>query len=436
MLNIQTHITQLESYLDYLKSQSGLTTPDIFLHNTLSWGLCMKGSIRTKEKCPKCGKSFENIDNRLLICKDHFTIPTRYFIDLYWHGRQLKIYSDSNGRILNNYELASRLLTEIRQKIDKPGKFDPADYVAKRYQAMQFSDYARKWVYRYKEMYIRKEISKITWAQKKSYTDALFIPFFKNYDIRDIKTGDIEDFYFSLSPDYETITKKIIMNILNTLFRYAKRRKDIKEMPDFPAINSEEKKIRWIDEETQDRIYGQIPDRYKPIFLFMIRQGVRPGEARALRYEDMDRKARIVTIQRTFSGSDIKENTKTNRIRILPLAEDVYEMICKNDSIAGFVFTTHCGNPFVNNRYIRRIWTKAVKDAGLEHISMYNGTRHSFASQAVNRGVPLNLIQDFLGHTTQTMTRRYAHIDIEGLKLVIDKKAKILRMKEGNKNGG
>lgn len=427
MHNLQTHITQLESYLDYLKSKSDLTSLDVILHNNTSWGLCMMGSIRTKEKCPVCNKLFENVDNRLLICKEHFTIPTRYFIDLYWNSRQRKIYSDNDGQVLNNYEIAIRVLTEIRQRIKKH-TFDPADYVAKKYRSMQFSDYVRKWIYRYREMYKRKEVSKITWIAKKNYSESRYIPFFGKYDIRDIRTGDIEDFYFSLSNKLLPNTKKAIMKELRTLFRYAKKRHDIKEMPDFPSISIPEKKILWIDEQTQEKILNHIPDNHKDIFLFMFRQGVRPGEVRALRYEDIDRRARTVTIQRTFSDNDYKEYTKTKNIRILPLDTDVYNMICSKDAITGFVFTHH-EKPYVTNNAIRKAWNKAVMAAGLEHISMYNGTRHSFASQAVNRGVPLNLIQDFLGHTTQTMTRRYAHIDTEGLKIVIDKKTKVLRMK-------
>ncbi len=425
--NIQTQINQLESYLSYLRSQTDLTLSNVIIHNIPVWGLCMRGTIRTKEKCPVCQKPFENIDNKLLICKEHFTIPSRYFIDICWNGRQRKIYSDNDGQVLNNYEIANRVLTEIRQQIKKHS-FDPADYVKKSYQALRFIDYARKWIHKYKEMYNRGEVSQNTWRQKKNITERHFIPFFKNYDIRDIRNGDIEDFYFNLPTDLEPITKKIIMNILKTLFRYAKRRKDIKEIPDFPETKINEKKIKWIDEETQGRIYEQIPDHYKPIFLFMMRQGVRPGEARALRYEDIDRKARTVTIQRAFSDNDLREKTKTGNIRVLPLDDTIYEMIHKRDAISGFIFVGKRGNPFKQTCYLDRIWTNAVKKAGLEHISLYNGTRHSFASQAVNRGVPLNLIQDFLGHTSQKMTRRYAHIDTQGLELVI-KKAKILRTK-------
>lgn len=428
MFNIQAQINQLESYLDYLYSQSSLTSDAVKIHNAPSWGLCMIGTIRTKDKCPVCNKSFENIADKLLICKEHYTIPTRYFIDLYWNGKQRKIYSDNDGQVLNNYEIANRVLTEIRQRIKKH-RFDPADYVKKNYQALQFPDYIRKWVYRYREMYKRGEVSKITYTSKKYYSESLFIPFFKNYDIRDIRTGDIDDFCFSLSKNLSKETKKDIIKIIKTLFRYAKKRRDIKELPDFPEIKTNEKKVNWIDEQTQEIILYHISDQHKPIFLFMFKQGVRPGEARALKYEDIDRKARTVTIHRTFSDNDYKEYTKTGRIRVLPLDDDVYNMLCSRDAITGFVFTHHDGKPYLTNNGIRKVWNRALKKAGMKHITMYNGTRHSFASQAVNRGVPLNLIQDFLGHTTQRMTRRYAHIDIEGLRLVL-KKTKILTMKK------
>jgi integrase len=36
--------------------------------------------------------------------------------------------------------------------------------------------------------------------------------------------------------------------------------------------------------------------------------------------------------------------------------------------------------------------------------------RHSFASQLVSAGVPLRQVQDWLGHSTITMTMRYSHL--------------------------
>ncbi|MGA1841196.1 MAG: tyrosine-type recombinase/integrase [bacterium] len=73
---------------------------------------------------------------------------------------------------------------------------------------------------------------------------------------------------------------------------------------------------------------------------------------------------------------------------------------------------------YKDSSILTKIWNRAVKEASFENIKLYAGTRHSFASQAVNRGVPLNLIQSFLGHTHQSTTKRYAHLDTQGLKIV------------------
>ena len=41
---------------------------------------------------------------------------------------------------------------------------------------------------------------------------------------------------------------------------------------------------------------------------------------------------------------------------------------------------------------------------------MYEGTKHDFASDAIGRGVDLYRLRDFLGHTDQRSTKRYAKL--------------------------
>lgn len=94
---------------------------------------------------------------------------------------------------------------------------------------------------------------------------------------------------------------------------------NIKEIPDFPKIEKGEDKTVWLEDGIQKRIIEHIPEKHRPIFLFMIRQGVRPSEARALHFEDIDRKNKTITICRNFSGKEYKEWTKTKKIRVLPL---------------------------------------------------------------------------------------------------------------------
>lgn len=418
-----------------LSELKSIPIPDLTLffslmHNAQGDNLSMRGKIRTKEKCPKCGQSFEDI-GWTFICKEHFTTPNRYFIDIPWKGKQHKIYSDNDGRVLNSYELAKRVLIEIRQKIDKPNySFDPADYVAKKYTLLRFDSYARIWVQKYYDQYQRNEKSKSTWSNRQNHVEKYFIPFFKTIDIREIRTGDIEDFYFSLPIELKIRTKQGIMKSLIALFNYAKRRHDIKNMPDFPEIKAPEPITHWIDEDSQDRIYAEISPDHQPIFLFMMRQGVRPGEARALHFEDIDWKNKTVTICRAFSENELKEYTKGKNVRILPLDDDVYQMFSGMNMIRGFVFQQKNGQPYSWNWTLRDIWNKACKKAGFGHIKLKDGTRHSFASQAANRGVPLYLIQWFLGHKGPITTQRYTHLVDRGLKIVLRPEAKVIRIRE------
>jgi len=54
-------------------------------------------------------------------------------------------------------------------------------------------------------------------------------------------------------------------------------------------------------------------------------------------------------------------------------------------------------------------------------ISFYQRTRHSSATEAANR-VGMDKVQEFLGHTKSAMTKRYAKMNVNGLRQVLREK--------------
>jgi hypothetical protein len=60
-----------------------------------------------------------------------------------------------------------------------------------------------------------------------------------------------------------------------------------------------------------------------------------------------------------------------------------------------------------------------LKKAELRHIGWHT-LRHTFASHLATRGVPLNAVQQLMGHSTITTTMRYAHLAPSTLRAAID----------------
>jgi integrase len=69
------------------------------------------------------------------------------------------------------------------------------------------------------------------------------------------------------------------------------------------------------------------------------------------------------------------------------------------------------GKEVPSNRTYQAI-KRAVKRSGVPDRGTYNHSlRHSFATWAVNRGVPLSIVARWMGHTSTQQTERYAHAD-------------------------
>ena len=51
-----------------------------------------------------------------------------------------------------------------------------------------------------------------------------------------------------------------------------------------------------------------------------------------------------------------------------------------------------------------------MKRAELPEIGLYEGTKHTMATDAIRRGVPERHLQRFLGHASIESTRRYARL--------------------------
>jgi integrase len=206
------------------------------------------------------------------------------------------------------------------------------------------------------------------------------------------------------------------------MLRDAKEWKEIQEVPSFPGVKIPEAEIRIIDLDEQDKIINAVPDPMdRAYLLFTAREMVRPSETRALQWADLDLKHDRVIIRRHFSLSELRPATKSGRIKRLPLDGEVKQALLS--------LPRHIGSPFVfwkgkqgkpfSESWARKLWKRTAKEMGID-ISFYCGTRHSSATEAVDR-VGLDATQEFLDHATQKMTRRYVKQNPDRLRKVLRK---------------
>ncbi len=389
--------------------------------------LCMKGTIRTKERCPKCEEKFAG---HPLACPKCLTKPNRYYIDLYQarFGR-IKIYSDKTGLALDSHERANRVLESIRYEIDQH-IFDPARYIAANIKDFRFEVRVEGW---YQSKF--KEVEKGNLAESytsklRLYIDKYYLSFFKGMDVRDIRTFHIQQFYEQLP---STKSLKYLKNILcglkhflNTLHRF----EYIAQKPIFPVIQVNQVTPKWIDYETQLKALESIPFEDRPIFAFLMFQGVRPGEACALKVKDLNFKERYVLISRTFSYGKLRERVKSkvSRPRLInPALLSMLTDLCKDKFPENFVFINPRTRTFYSDEALFRIWDKVRKQLNID-ITLYEGTRHSLASIAVCNGASLNAIKDVLGHTDIRTTLKYAHSNLESQKVVFQIPEKVVQI--------
>jgi integrase/recombinase XerD len=103
---------------------------------------------------------------------------------------------------------------------------------------------------------------------------------------------------------------------------------------------------------------------------------------------------------------------KLHNDRYIPLHPHLVELLTdwtsQHDDHGTGRLLTRTGQPLTVSR-IARIVTRVANDAGLGHVHPHQ-LRHTFATQAVNRGMRIEAIGAMLGHRTLRMTLIYARI--------------------------
>ena len=135
--------------------------------------------------------------------------------------------------------------------------------------------------------------------------------------------------------------------------------------------------------------------------------GLRLGELRALRWQDVDLEVGELRVRQGVSRGKVSTpKTKKSR-RTVPLASSLVDALRSHQHDRGeLVFCRDDGTMFTKNS-CRRPIQRACARAGIPTIGWHR-LRHTFATHLVASGTHLKVIQELLGYRTYKMTARYA----------------------------
>ncbi len=374
-------------------------------------------------KCPGCDSYFVCIDERGFLCPDCHTTPHRFYLDIHYRGKRVRVFCDRQGKPLDTNQRAYDLLAHINCEIES-NRFDPSIYV----KAEQKELYASVKL----DEYFNHKIDSIAPSYQTDFKRYINIAkeFFGIGDVREIRKIDIINYQKYLQVNFKVSNKTIknIVDVFKAFLNYLKNDLElINVVPNFPDIEIDTKPFKWLSQEDQISLFELVPDKHKPIFGFLMLHGCRPSEARALKNKNVDLKNNIITISATFSGNVYREKRKGKRSRpvTIPIHPELYGYISTsvlNNLPEAFVFINPTTGKYYHKNTLQKIWNNVRVTAGIDKgLRLYDATRHSFASNLVNSGSTIYKVSKLLGHSSVKMTEKYAHSGVENLRTDIQK---------------
>lgn len=267
-----------------------------------------------------------------------------------------------------------------------------------------FESYSAIWM----KTYVRNNNKASEQYKKDRILKKHLLPYFGKLQVDKITHSKIEEYKASKIDKQAPKTTNNQLAVLSKCLRCAYEELEIENK--FPKIVMNrivDKEVRFLSLEESEHLIKHADGIWKEMILVALHTGLRLGEILALDWHDVNFVNKTISVRRSmYRGTP--GPTKNYNVRGVSLTDDVFRVLATRKNKDGFVFIDDDGNAIKHDRAISNIH-RICRIAGIRDIT-WHGLRHTFASHLVMAGVPMRYIQDLLGHSSEKMTRRYAHL--------------------------
>lgn len=333
-----------------------------------------------------------------------------WWVRIRWDGRLIRRSTGTGSK-----ELARRIESKIQSEIIEGRWFnrEPAETVL----------FKEAW-----EKYMREEAR---YKSEGTYQRAIgcaknFLPCIGDLTLSEITPAVLSAYKTKrLEEGVKTGTVVKELQFIRRVFSLSKREWRLIDQNPFeffkmPAVNDQ--RVRFLRPGEFERLLKGCPSWLKPIVILARYTGMRQGNILSLTWSQVDLQGRVIHL----------DNTKNRQRLSMPLADTPFNVLAtmKGNKVryldCPFVFHEN-GKPYRREK-VTMAFVRACRRAGITDFRFHD-LRHDFASNLVQRGNDLYIVQHLLGHRDGRMTQRYAHLRIENLREAVR------TLEEGHKKG-
>ena len=323
-------------------------------------------------------------------------------------------YADNSGRRIrestktSNKTEALKALS-VRKAEVAQGKFS----IEKSKPAPGFQKFAKVYLDEY------AKVNKRSWVNDEIALRKHLIPFFGNRSLDRIAEIDVQRYKRSreevirsmpknigkAKPDITVVAINRELALLRKMFNQAIQWGKTQSNPITSNIRryEEHERVRFLSFEEEIDLLNVCPPTLGNVVLFALNTGMRRSEISSLTWRNADPVNSTVTIKAGYS-----KNGETRRLALNETARSILSGLKGGSEDQGVIFTNSNGDPFLSSG-IATAYKRAIKKSGIHDLT-FQDLRHTFASRLAMGGVDLYTIQRLLGHKSQKMTLRYAHL--------------------------
>lgn len=332
----------------------------------------------------------------------------------------LKRYRKSAGRGVTRKQ-AEKQAADLVRLHDKDKRQFVNEFVAPKPKVVPvaFSGLADRW---FRE-HVAVKLRATTIRTHEQIIRVHLVPWFGHRDARGITRADISAYVAAKVG--EGLKPKSVNNhtsVIRSMFDFG--RDTLAVLTDNPLTGVDPLKVGdqgfdYLNSADAARYLAAVARRdpkFHAILTTALRAGLRQGELCALRWTDADfARGQLIVARSVFRG--VEGPTKGNRVRRVPMSPELRGVLAAHrpdDARPADLVFPNAEGGHLNGDRLKHAHRRAAIAID-RPLLRFHDLRHSFASQLVQAGTPLNAVQQLLGHADLKITLRYAHLAPDNL---------------------